>query len=287
MLLAFVTDAERINQPYARRAMQMLVNLFLQESEFPRADEAYDNLYETLYLGLLETQEPNVTTSMTLLRLVESLLANRPSRVHTLWQHLSTWFQQPVATLETNLLETFELLAEYGLSGGALTEWYRRWVEYLLSLPTNRDRASLETWLAFGTWMQTVPDLVSSLQQMLSEHVEQQTENLIEQLPDGYRIGIFSLRESSAQRVKELLKARNNTLDVRICSEKVLNDQAKSLAQHADLVVVAWRSVSHALTYGIEPFLQQAPVFPQSSGSTSMLRAIEERLRQEQLAQAA
>lgn len=133
--------------------------------------------------------------------------------------------------------------------------------------------------LAVGTWMQTVPDLVSKLQHIVTDRAEQDADDPIEHLPADFVIGIFSLRESSAQRVKAVLEARNQALDIRICTETVLNDQAKSLAQKADLVVVVWTCVSHALTYGIEPFLKHKPVFPQSSGSTSMIHAIEERVR--------
>lgn len=281
-LLLFVTDPEYITRPYARNAIQNLINLFLQDSGFPRSDDVYDSLYETLYLGVLETHTPNITTSMLVFRLISALLSNKPERCHSIWQNLSSWFQEPVPALETSVQEIFELLIDYGLPGNVLTEWYRRWVEYLVSLPTSRDRVILETWLAFGKWMQTVPNLVSRLQERLTDSIEQDWENPIEKLPDGYRIGIFSLRESSAQRVKLLLEARNNSLDVRICTEKVLNERAKAIAQNADLVVVAWTCLSHAMSYGIEPFLKNKPVFPQSGGSTSMVRAIEERVKQGQ-----
>lgn len=279
-LLVFVTDQERISRTYVSKAIQNLITLFLQDNAFPRSHETYDNLYEALYLGLLETQKPSETASMTLLRLAESLLSNQPGRCHSFWENLSAWLQVPVPALETSVLEAFELLMEYGLSGNELTTWYRTWVDHLISLPTTRERVNLETWLAFGKWMQTVPDLVSRLEQMLTDSVDQDTENPIGKLPDGYRIGIFSLRESSAQRVKQLLEARNSSLNVRICTEKDLNEQAKAIAQNADLVVVVWTCLSHALSYGIEPYLQEKPVFPQSSGSTSIMRAIEERVRQ-------
>jgi hypothetical protein len=275
----YITHPECINQAYARTALHKLISIVLQDQAFPRSDEAYDTLYETLYTGVLDILERNVTTSMTMLRLVESLLANKPQRCHDIWNNLSTWFHQPVPVLETSVLEAIELLTEYGLPGGSLTECYRRWVEYLLSLPMQRDRTSLEVWLAIGTWIQTVPDLVSKLQHIVTDRAEQDADDPIEHLPADFVIGIFSLRESSAQRVKAVLEARNQALDIRICTETVLNDQAKSLAQKADLVVVVWTCVSHALTYGIEPFLKHKPVFPQSSGSTSMIHAIEERVR--------
>jgi hypothetical protein len=43
------------------------------------------------------------------------------------------------------------------------------------------------------------------------------------------------------------------------------------------MVVVVTTCITHALTYGIGPYLRE-PVYPQSSGSTSILRAIEGRL---------
>lgn len=263
-----------------RNGIQRLTNAVIQESEFPRAHTAYQELYETLHMGLLETQEPNENTGMALLRFTETLLHHKPSRCESFWQQFQKWIDRPLAALESVVLEIFELLVAYGLPGGTLTQWYRMWVEYLIALPSQRDRASLETWHSLGEWMQTVPDLVDRLQQSLTDATEEDQERLIEQLPAGYQIGMFSLCESSAQRAKQMLESRNSSLDVRICTEKDLNDHAKSLAQNADLVVVVWTCISHALTYGIGPYLKRMPVYPQSRGSTSIVRAIESTLRE-------
>lgn len=104
-------------------------------------------------------------------------------------------------------------------------------------------------------------------------------DNPVANLPDGYRISIFSLRESSTARAKQLLLERNKNLDIRISLEKDLNAQAKALAQNSDLVVIITTCISHALTYSIGPYLKKDPVYPLSSGSTSIIRAVEEHLR--------
>ncbi len=66
-----------------------------------------------------------------------------------------------------------------------------------------------------------------------------------------------------------MLLARNADLDVRICEETDLNDQARAIAENSDLAVIVTSCVSHALTYGIAPYLRSEPIYPQSSGSTS------------------
>ncbi len=44
------------------------------------------------------------------------------------------------------------------------------------------------------------------------------------------------------------------------------------------MVVIVTGCVKHALTYGIGPYLRD-PIYPASVGSTSILRAIEDRAR--------
>lgn len=108
---------------------------------------------------------------------------------------------------------------------------------------------------------------------------EKDIDNPVANLPDGFRISIFSLRVSSTARAKQLLLERNKNLDIRISLEKDLNAQAKALAQNSDLVVITTTCISHALTYSIGPYLKKEPVYPLSSGSTSIIRAVEEHLR--------
>lgn len=278
-LLSFIVEPHSSLYPYTKIAIQRLVDYFLQDVDFPREEDAYGDLYETLYVSLLEKQATNQTTGFALLRLAEAILRRSPVQCDRLCENFIDWCEPPIPALEHWTLEAFDLLAEYGLAPGLLAMWYRDWISRLLDLPSSRERASLETWLIFGQWIQPGSDLLTRLQKALTAVTEKDIDNPVANLPDGYRIGIFSLRESSTARAKQLLLERNKNLDIRICLEKDLNAQAKALAQNSDLVVIVTTCLSHALTYGIGPYLKKDPVYPPSSGSTSVIRAVEEHLQ--------
>jgi len=278
-LLSFVVEPRSSLYPYTKIAIQRLVDYFLQDADFPREEDAYSDLYETLYASLLEKQATNQTTGFALLRLAEAILRHSPLQRDRLCENFIDWCKTPIPALENWALEAFDLLAEYGLPPGLLAAWYRDWVSHLLNLPSSRERASLETWLIFGQWIQPGSDLLTRLQRALTVVTEKDIDNPVADLPDSYRISIFSLRESSIARAKQLLLERNKNLNVRICLEKDPNAQAKALAQNSDLVVIVTTCISHALMYGIGPYLKKDPVYPPSSGSTSIIRAVEEHLR--------
>ena len=274
-LLGFIINSHSASYRYTKTALQRIADFFLKEEDFPRDENAYTELYETLYLGLLEIGEINQRTGFALLRLAEAILRQSPLVCERISKNFFDWCKTPIPSLENWVLEAFELLAEYGLAPSLLATWYREWVSYLLSLPGNRERSNLETWMLFGEWIQPGRDLLLKVQQALTDVVQGTIDDPIATLVGGYRIGIFSLRASSAQRAKQLLLARNATLDVRICIEKDLSEQAKALAQNSDLAVIVTTCITHALTYGVGPYLKNEPVYPQASGSTSIVRAIE------------
>jgi hypothetical protein len=277
-LLNFITDTQLASYRYIKTTLQRLADFFLQEANFPREDEVYADLYETLYMGLLENGEVNQRIGFALLRLAETILRRSPSERERICKNFIDWNKTPIPVLEDWALEAFELLSEYGLTPGLLAQWYREWVSYSLNVPGSRDRTHLEAWLLWGHWIQPGADLLLKLQESLAPAAQRAIDDPIASLSSGYRITIFSLRVSSSQRTKQLLLARNAMLDVRFCAEKDLNAEAKALAQNSDLVVIVTTCIAHALTYGIGPYLKKEPVYPQASGSTSILRAIEEYL---------
>ncbi len=277
-LLGCITQPALLSRSVTRDALHYLTTFFLKDAGFPREEEAYIELYEVLLWGLQEQGQVNETNSLAFLRLAEGVLRQSPFRRDEILKNFQTWFAKPIPALENQVVEAFELLAEYGLEGWHLVDWYRTWVTQLLNLPTSRDRVSLEGWHAFGAWIQPGDDLLHHLKQSLTTVIEQDIDNPVERLPAGYRIGIFTLRASSAERSKQLLLQRNPALDIRICLEKDLTATAKSMAQNSEMVVVVTTCITHALTYGIQPYLASDPVYPISSGSTSIVRAIEEYL---------
>lgn len=266
-----------LSRPHLRDAVRWLRNHFLQDLEFPRDEIAFEDVYEALYTATLEQREVNEATTLALLRLAEARLRRAPAAWVTVADHLRAWLVDPIPALGGAALEALDLLAAYGAQGPALGPWFRAWAESALAAPRVLSRATLEGWLSFGEWAQPGDDLLQRLSARIAS-IDEAAQDPIALLPHGYIIGIFTLRPESAARVGELLQRRNPGVQVRLCADTVLTAQARTLAQSADMCVIVTTCITHALTYGIGPYLSD-PVYPQSSGSTSILRVIEERLR--------
>lgn len=278
-LLAFVGAPEALNRAYARPGIRRLTEYFLRDESFPRVDDDYAGLYDALYTSFVLIGEINANSCAMLLRLADPLLARTPSRCEELWADFKKWYERPIPKLADRLLEALELFAGYGLQGGLVVGLYRTWVTAVLGQPYLRERSNLEAWLALGPWVQPGDDLLHRLGQELESALEQEADNPLAALRPGYQIAIFSFRTESAEHARQFLLARNDRLDVRICAAKDLDDTAKALAKNSDLAVVVSTCISHTLVYGIKPYLQGSAVYPSSSGSTAIVRAIEAHLR--------
>jgi hypothetical protein len=274
--LTEIAAGPAITRSHIRSAVCKLRDDFLQDAEFPRETRAYDEVYEALYLATLEQRDVNEATSLALLRLAEARLRRSPAARDTVAQHLIGWFSDPFPALEGTAQEALDLLAAYGVQGPRLALWYRQWADALLSTP-RLDRLSLRGWLILGEWVQPGADVLDRLRERLEAIGEPESDPLVA-LPDRFEIAIFTLRPPSAARVGDELRRRKLGLIVHICDDTVLTDRAKNLAQSAGISVVVTTCITHALTYGIGPYLRD-PVYPQSSGSASIMRAIEARLR--------
>ncbi|WP_233958247.1 protein DpdD [Pectobacterium versatile] len=88
-------------------------------------------------------------------------------------------------------------------------------------------------------------------------------------------VGIYTLTDSVAQRVKQQLLAEYPQADIRLNNDKGGSVMLRSLAKEADIFVFAWLSSKHSAYYaikeerGVKPLLQ-----PSGKGSTSMLDCI-------------
>ncbi len=285
-LFSMVVQSDMIKHPYVRDALRKIVQFFLSDETFPRSDFVYVQLYEYLYVALLEkrAEEELQSTGFMLLRLADALLHHSPGKRNAIFQNLVDWCGSPMLKLEDWALDAFELLIDYGMEPGLLSQWYRLWVSEILRLQTHHLRTNLEGWLAYGKRIQAGLDLINALQKALAgaaEVAEKEMSDPIKLLPAGYRIGIYSLQESAASRARTLLLERNPELNIRLCTDEVLSDSARAIAQNSQLVVLVTTAMKHAISYGIGPLLNsEKVVYPQSSGSTSIVRAIEAHLRQ-------
>ena len=96
---------------------------------------------------------------------------------------------------------------------------------------------------------------------------------------DGRMVAIHSLAESAAQRAGRLLGELYPGVRVRISHDRVGSARLADLARRADVFVVCWRAATHAATEAIERIrpINSVTLYPPGKGSSSILRAIEER----------
>jgi hypothetical protein len=99
----------------------------------------------------------------------------------------------------------------------------------------------------------------------------------------GRRIGIYTLTVNAGQRVVGLLEARVPDIEVKLSHAKVATDKLKAMAQRSDVFVMVTGSAKHAATGAIEANLgpQTVLVRPAGKGSSSILSALEEKMKQQ------
>jgi hypothetical protein len=99
-------------------------------------------------------------------------------------------------------------------------------------------------------------------------------------VPAGYRIGMYTLKDSVGQRVKAALERGHPGIVVDVDNSHVATDALTNLARRANLFVVGWRAAKHAATDAISAARPAGwpTIFPQGKGSSSVLSAINEYL---------
>lgn len=93
-------------------------------------------------------------------------------------------------------------------------------------------------------------------------------------------VGIYTLTESVAQRVKQQLLADYPQADIRLNNDKGGSTMLRSLAKEADVFIFAWLSSKHSAYYAIKEERGDKPLLqPSGKGSTSMLDCIRSYLK--------
>lgn len=278
LLSNLVLREELVNLSIVRDALGKLVIFFVEKDRnFPQEDSIYQSIYESLYLALLtRPAHEEQRFVQILLRLSDARLRMSPGKCETTLQHLYVWAGKPLADMEEWVLDVYEMLLHYGLSAQQLAKWCRGWLDWLLFTSYSKG-TYWQIWYSLAQVIQPGADILQELEQRLTSEPTEETVDILSVFKAGYKIGIYSLQEGAAQRARDILLKRNDQLDIEICTDGVLTEKAKALAQSAELVVEVVTALKHALTYGIGPFLKDRPiVYPMSSGSTSIIRAIEE-----------
>ncbi|HEU5376665.1 MAG TPA: hypothetical protein VFV38_14615, partial [Ktedonobacteraceae bacterium] len=200
LLMELVVNDRLIVLPCVRDATRKLVALFLNDPAFPQVEAIYQELYESLYTILLaKPAREELPSAFILLRLADALLQATPGKGESALKNLKQWSGTPMLKMEEWVLETFELLIDYGLTPQQLASWCREWLEWLFLYS---ERAQWHTWLIVSRTIQPGNDLLQLLEQKLEQTPESQATDIISSLSPGYQIGIYSLREGAALRAR-------------------------------------------------------------------------------------
>jgi hypothetical protein len=242
------------------------------------SDSAYPNhyaigLYESLIEALQSYSNVNSNTAEFILRLSEGLNLMDINYCEKLWPGIERWFDfQPNIKTSFYVLEALTMFNEYGLAGSRLANTWYNWVGSIIENFTSDTYIQMKAWLEIGNRINADYTLLQMLKEKL-ESVNIEVDPIA--LLDETSITIFSLREKSARRAAESIQIRNSKLKVRVCTDDSLTEQAKSYASNSDICIIVTACLSHALFYGITPYLKNTPLYPRSSGETGIVEALE------------
>ncbi|MGD6893731.1 protein DpdD [Bacillus infantis] len=252
------------------------INTYLSElvrdEQFPRpmVTELYSYSVEVL---LLHCKRNEINTNY-LNRLLEGLLLLDVEGVTKYWKWAKEWYNvTPMKVMLPNLVFSLELFYDYGQSLTDLKEIWNQWTSTILSGLSSLSDFEVRDWLRIGEAIGGEEYLLNSVKDLITETDDD--EDPLKRV-SGKTIGIFTLRESSASRAVEQLISRNPNLKVTVNVDTSLTKQAKSLASNSDVVVLVTTAMKHSLFYGITPYLKNQPVYPKSSGTSSIISELEQ-----------
>ena len=264
--------------PLLTEATHRLAVRFAQSDSFPREDTAFHDWVDWCYSTLRDSAR-NETDIRLLLRYAEAYLNHNPYQLRKVSQNLKAVLSHPSPALQACAHESLDLLAYFGDQGVTLEPWLRGWINTLVENPAF-SRTDALLWASFSRW--AMADDLDDMLTAKANEPEWIEEDIITSLPKGYSIAIFSLDESSTTRVRDILLERNPDLKIELCHAHAFGEQAESLADKANMVVLVTRCLKHALTEAVQPIIRARklnPVYPDARGSSSILRAIEQAVR--------
>lgn len=269
--------------PQKRAVLEMALPFFISDfllvEGFPKPQAM--NVYHYTTELMLVYGRRNAAHTALVLKLMEGLLYIDPACAPILWKRMKDWFSSgPVKTLLSQALAALELFEEYGLLHDELREMWEHWTASLGEGIKTVPLSDLEAWREIGRIISAEAHLLQQMDRYFDSMAMAPEDDSIARLP-AMQIAIFTLREQTAQRAVMRLRERNPGLTFQICTDDTLTDRAKAYARHADAAVLVTSCMSHALFYGISPYLKRNPVYPKSSGTSGIIAALEEYFQKE------
>jgi hypothetical protein len=254
-----------------REGITIFIFELIRDKEFPRTMTA--DLYGYAVELMLMHLNKNKTNSNYSNRLIEGLLQLDMLEINKYWEWAKEWYSiTPMKVMIPNLLFTLELFYDYGQDIDGLKSIWNQWTSTLLNGFASVSYSEIHDWIKLGENIGGEIFLINTVQDLVKE--EDTEVDVIASAPES-SIVIFTLRESSARRALEQITKRNPKLKIRINIDTHLTTQAKNLASNSDVVVLVTTAMKHALYYGITPYIKDDPIYPSSSGSSSIISEIE------------
>lgn len=268
-----ITDLEPRKKALVDSAFTMFLQELTDRATFP--DERALDLYDYSSQLMLNVSKKNPTTMSFFQTLSEGILSLDFTQVLTLWTRTKIWFNLPPSkVMIPHLQAALELYFDYGVPVDELCNTWNNWTGTLGQSLFSIERTDLESWYGIGQWLDGDKTLLDRIHSHLSTTADDDFD-LLAYLP-RCNITIFTLREETAKRAVERMTARNPKLSFTICTDDSLTTSAKAHAKNADLIVLVTTCLSHALFYGIQPYLKDNIAYPLSSGTTGIIRSVED-----------
>jgi hypothetical protein len=254
-----------------RIMLPSFAGFMLRDDNFP--DTEAEELYEYTVAAIQLFCSRNQTNTALQLNLLAGLFQIDFDHCQSQWAGMHKWLNSvPSLKLAGEVLEALELFCDYGLTADQLLVIYNNWVATLTRQFGNEMRTQVDTWRRLGMSLGADFSLIERLDALLAQSPPRDPLTRLSKTS----VAVFSCREKAATRAASRIMERNSDIKVTVCSADRMNDHVKACASNCDLAIIVTACTSHALTYGITPYLQKNPVFPRSSGETGIIEAFEE-----------
>jgi hypothetical protein len=287
---AFASDADELTKvvellnrsigPSQARVVRDAVPYLLQFIDRGEAPTpALRELYEDLLVILLAGDEFGVADLQAVMGLVASLLdlgVSAPRYREMVDDLRDLWDRVNAATNLDAGLEALDLLVmNPALDAAARDAFFQ---SLLASFIRWHRRVAVHQWDLFEDLADELGlrSAIVSARGGATPHAAEEPSSSLRQALAGKKVGVYTLTEPAAGRVKAFLERHFDDLQVELNHDHVATEPLRNLARTADLLLVARRSAKHAATTYIEAERPSSrpTLYAIGKGSASMIRAL-------------
>lgn len=273
--LSLQLEDSSLSKGVVETILQHLTDAMINSDYYPK--QGYESVYEAILILMDQTSNRNRANTLIFMRLIDGMLQTSPQSADNRWKETEGWFAKttPFMGISDLFLDAVDLFFDSPISNDLMGALWNQWYGSLTKEILEGSHTQIVHWQRAGKRVNGAFELLSILEESLQVTLEDEPLSQFENLV----ITIYTLKEKPAARVVDYLRDCNPKLKVRICTDDCLTDRAKEYARNSDISVIVTTCISHALTKGIADYLRSEPVYPRSSGESSIIDAIEQYAR--------